>query len=106
MTPRFALRRVAASALLAVGLTVLAAGAGRGDDPPAKDPAREKEIATLEKQLADLQAKLKALKEPKAEAKTTPPASDVIPAGWVNQFELCSIALNSMVGRITAIAVY
>src|SRR4051812_31139629 len=105
MTPRLPLRRVAAT-LLAVTLTALAAGAGRGDDPPAKDAGREKEIAALEKQLADLQAKLKALKEPKAEPKTITPAEEVIPAGWVNQFQWRSIGPATMGGRITAIAVY
>jgi len=105
MSTRFPLRRVAGSALFAVALTVLAAGAGRGDDPPAKDATREKEIATIEKQLAELQAKLKALKEPKEAPKTITPAEEVIPAAWVNQFQWRSIGPATMSGRITGIAV-
>ena len=97
---------MAVSALLAVALTALAAGAGRGDDPPAKDADREKEIAALEKQLADLQAKLKALKEPKADPKAVTPAEEVIPAAWVNKFQWRCIGPATMGGRITAIAVY
>lgn len=106
MTPRFPLRRVAASTLLAVGLTVLAAGAGRGDDPPANDPDREKEIAALEKLLADLQAKLKVLKEPKTAAKMPTPAHEAIPAKWADKFQWRSIGPATMGGRITSIAVF
>src|SRR6478752_287987 len=106
MSTRFPLRRVAGSTLFAVALTVLAAGAGRDDDPPAKDADRQKEIAALEKQLADLQAKLKALKEPKAAPKAITPAEEVIPTAWVNQFQWRCIGPATMGGRITAVSVF
>jgi photosystem II stability/assembly factor-like uncharacterized protein len=106
MIPHPTLRRVAASTLLAIALTALAANTGRGDDPPTKDTAREKEIASLEKQLADLQAKLKALKEPPTASKIVTPAEEIIPAGWVNQFQWRCIGPATMGGRITAISVF
>src|SRR5947209_1584367 len=130
MTSRVRPARVAGFTLLSLTLFALAAGAGRADDPPAKGgepkkeaaskvpPAkggekpeakageREKEIATLEKQLADLQAQLKALKEPPAKEKAVTPAEEVIPTSWVNQFQWRCIGPATMGGRVTAISVF
>jgi photosystem II stability/assembly factor-like uncharacterized protein len=105
MSFRTPLGRLLALAVLSLGLTVLVSSPGRGDTPPAKDADREKEIATLEKQLADLQAKLKSLKE-SPPPKTVTPAEEIIPANWVNKFQWRGIGPATMGGRITGIAVF
>ena len=104
MSSRSSFGRVVAYTLLTIALVALASTPGQGQTPAAKDPDRERQIAELEKQLADLQAKLKNLKEPPT-AKAVTPAEEVIPAGWVNQFQWRPIGPATMGGRITGIAV-
>ena len=92
----FAGRR-AALALLAVLICTLP-GFGRPDD---EDDKLKKEIAAVEKQLADLKRKLD-------EAKKGPPlapVSNVVPASVIEKMTWRNIGPANMGGRITALAV-
>lgn len=94
--------RAATAASLAIGISCLAIDSVRGQAPP---PDRQKEISELEKQLAEMQAKLKALKEP-TPTKTLTPADEVLPESWVSQFQWRSVGPATMGGRITSLAVF
>jgi photosystem II stability/assembly factor-like uncharacterized protein len=102
MTATRPLARIAATTVLTIALTALAAGPGLSQTPPSD---KDKQIAEIEKQLAELQAKLKALKEPPA-PKSVSPSEEVIPAAWVNKFQWRCIGPATMGGRITSVAVY
>src|SRR5262245_51027029 len=101
-------RRVLA-AVLALGIVALVAPVGRGENGALPDD-HAKKIADIEKQIADLQAKIKALKD----GKGTPRESlsmprlvieDLIPETWARNFAWRSIGPATMGGRITSIAV-
>lgn len=66
---------------------------------------RTKQITELEKQLAELQAKLKKVKEAPIPKKLSP-AEELIPSEWVNKFNWRSIGPATMGGRIVGLAVY
>src|SRR5687768_5390539 len=104
MTVTFPLGRVVATTFLTVALMGLAAGTGRGQNPAPAKPSKDQQIAELEKQLAELQSKLKALKEPAATSLAA--TSEVLPSAWVNKFQWRCIGPATMGGRITSLAVF
>ena len=101
MALTFSAARRGSLALLALALTSLAATTGRGDTPPSNNA----QVADLEKQLAELQAKLKALKEKGPDPKVVA-ATEIVPADWVKKFAWRSIGPATMGGRITGLAVF
>lgn len=93
-----------AVALLA-GVTVYSAG----QDARLPDAARAKQIAELERQIQELQAKLKALKEPGTLQLTGGVKSlsdESLPASWSKLFAWRCIGPANMGGRITGLAVF
>ena len=101
MALTFSAARRSSLALLALALTSLAVTTGRGDTPPINNA----QVADLEKQLAELQAKLKALKEKGPDPKVVA-ATEIVPADWVKKFAWRSIGPATMGGRITGLAVF
>src|SRR5688500_16760177 len=86
-----------------VGITVYSAG----QDPAQSD--RAKEIAELERQIQELQSRLKALKEPGALQLTGGVKSlsdESLPASWSKLFAWRCIGPANMGGRITGLAVF
>jgi photosystem II stability/assembly factor-like uncharacterized protein len=93
-------------ALLTVGLSALIAVPSSGQ-APGKDADPDTQITALEKQIADLQAKLKDLKEPRSPMPRVVAEPEVgLPAAWANKFQWRSIGPATMGGRITSIAVF
>src|SRR5690606_4667626 len=99
-------RRLASATLLAALVVAVPAIAAPSDQP--QQSTKQKEIQALEKQLADLQAKLAALKNGKTETVAAPSAKmaeGTIPDKILEQFAWRCIGPANMGGRITSIAV-
>src|SRR5262245_11732628 len=103
MTNRFR-SLVPLGTLLALGLLLLAVSPRQAEGQP---PDRTKKIAELEKEIAELNNKLRALRSAPA-PKTDPNGggSATIPASWVQTFNWRSIGPANMSGRIVAFAVF
>ena len=87
-----------------IGLMLLSLAAFTSPNAGAQED-RTKQISELEKQLAELQAKLKKIKEAPVPKKLAP-GEEIIPADWVNKFAWRTIGPATMGGRITGLAVY
>ncbi|MCI0684045.1 MAG: PDZ domain-containing protein [Gemmataceae bacterium] len=97
--------RVFLAFTLLAGVAVFSAG----QDSAQPDAARVKQIAELERQIQDLQAKLKALKEPGALQLTGGIKSlsdESLPANWSKLLAWRCIGPANMGGRITGLAVF
>jgi photosystem II stability/assembly factor-like uncharacterized protein len=100
---RYSLSRV----LLACGLFVGIAVSGAGQDAGQADLERAKKIAEIEKQIQELQSKLKAIKDaPQPAAALKPVEQGALPASWSKLFAWRSIGPANMGGRVTGLAVF
>jgi photosystem II stability/assembly factor-like uncharacterized protein len=100
MTLTFSSGRVVCVTLLAVALTAFSANADTADE-------RDQQISALEKQIAELQAKLKNMQTPRAPMPREVVVSEPgLPASWVNKFQWRSVGPATMGGRVTSIAVF
>jgi photosystem II stability/assembly factor-like uncharacterized protein len=106
MNPYLFPSRLAMMALLALGIVGLVPHKSLGEGENNLPEERAKQIADLEKKLADLQAQIKALKDGHEQLPAPRSLSEVsLPVDWAKAFSWRSIGPATMGGRITGLAV-
>jgi photosystem II stability/assembly factor-like uncharacterized protein len=100
---RVSFRLLAFGGLVAIGLLSLMAVPGWSDD---KSPARQQQIAELEKQIQALSQKLSELRRTDTPTPAPSVTEGALPAEWVKSLTWRSIGPANMGGRITALAVF
>lgn len=101
--------------LLGLGILLMVAPSGRGDVPPggpAANPVaplqaeQKTQMNDLQKQIDDLQARLKMLREREIVPAPHIVYPDIVPQDWVKSMKWRNIGPANMAGRIVAISVF